>query len=124
LSSVLRFEGAEKDGGWAKVCDCRVKNKDMTLGFYNNKPTSTTSRILEKWADPAPAAAFRFSIVIAVNMVVFLHNRWFPFLEPRKERRYSYQAHLFMQQPNNVTGCSVTSRINAVICFFQRKVGL
>jgi len=91
----LRLEGAEKDGGWAIVCDCRVKNKDMTLGFYNNSLTSTTSRILGKWADPAAAAAFRFSIIIAVNMVAFLHNRWFPFLGPRKERLHSYQAHLF-----------------------------
>jgi len=47
-SSVLRFEGAEKDGAWAIVCDCRVKNKDTILGFHNNSPTSTTSRILGK----------------------------------------------------------------------------
>jgi hypothetical protein len=61
----LRFEGAEKDGGLAIVCNCRVKNKDTTLGFYNNSPTSTTSRILGKWADPAAAAAFLFSIITA-----------------------------------------------------------
>ena len=57
-------------------------------------------------------------------MVAFLHNWWFPFLEPRKERLHSYQAHLFTQQPDSVPGCSVTSRINAVICFFQKQVGL
>jgi len=32
-SSVLRFEGAEKEGGWAIVCDGQIKNKDTTLGF-------------------------------------------------------------------------------------------
>jgi len=64
-SSSLRFEGAEKDGGLAIVCNCWVKNTDATLGFYNNSPTSTTSRILGKWVDPAAAAAFRFSIITA-----------------------------------------------------------
>jgi len=73
-SLVLRLEGAEKDGGWAIEYDCRLKNKDTTLGFYNNSLASTTSRILGKWADLAAAAAFRFFIIIAVNMVVFLHN--------------------------------------------------
>jgi len=54
------------------VCSCRVKNKDTTLGFYNNSLASPTSRILGKWADPAAAAMFRFSMIIAVNLVVFL----------------------------------------------------
>jgi len=71
---VLRLEGAEKVGGWAIECDCRVKNEDTTLDFYNNSPASTTSRILGKWADPAAVVVFRFFIIIAVNMVAFLHN--------------------------------------------------
>jgi len=71
---VLRLEGAEKDEGWAIECDCGVKNKETILGFYNNSPASSTSRILGKWADPAAAVALRFFIIIAVNMVAFLHN--------------------------------------------------
>jgi hypothetical protein len=33
--------------------------------------------------------AFRFSRIIAVNLVAFLNDCWFPFLGPRKERLYS-----------------------------------
>ena len=62
-SSVLRFEGVEENGGSAMVCNCWVKSKDTTLGFYNNRFASSTSRILGKWADLAADAAFRFSII-------------------------------------------------------------
>jgi len=53
-------------------------------------------------------------------MVAFLYNWSFPFLEPRKERLHSYQAHLFMQQSDNALGCLVTSRINAERCLFPK----
>jgi len=59
----LGFEGVEDDGGSAKVCNCWVKSKDATLSSYNNGFTSSTSRILGKWADPVVDAAFRFSII-------------------------------------------------------------
>jgi hypothetical protein len=52
-------------------------------------------------------------------MVAFLHNWWFPFLEPRKERLHSYPAHLFTQPSDNMSRCLVTSRINVARCFFQ-----
>jgi hypothetical protein len=45
----------------------------------------------------------------------------FLFLEPRKERLYSCQAHLFTQPSDNVPGCLVTSHIDAEGCFFQIK---
>jgi len=38
--------------------------------FYNNSPTSTTSRILGKWAVFSAVAAFRFSRATAINLVV------------------------------------------------------
>jgi len=37
--------------------------------FYNNISTSTTSRILGKWAVFSAVAAFRFSRAIAVNLI-------------------------------------------------------
>jgi len=52
-------------------------------------------------------------------MEAFLHNWWFPFLEPCKERLHSYPVHLFMQPSDNTSGCLVTSRINAAGWFFQ-----
>jgi len=83
--------------------------------FYNNKLTFPTSHFLGEWADLAAAATFWFSMINAANLVVFLHKRWFPFLGPRKERLHSYQAHLFMQQPDNTAGRPVTSHINTAI---------
>ena len=56
-------------------------------------------------------------------MVAFLHNWYFPFFEPRKERLHSYQTHLFTQQSDNAPGCLVTSRINVARCFFQKTSG-
>jgi len=54
--------------------------------FINSKPTFSISRILGKWADLTAVVAFRFSRIIAINLVAFLHDCWFPFLDPRDER--------------------------------------
>jgi len=66
------------------------KEQRRNIGpFINSKPTFSTSRILGKWADLAEVVAFRFSRIIAVNLVTFLNDCWFPFLDPRDERLYS-----------------------------------
>ena len=82
--------GGSNGKGRRLLCNCWVKKIwTQHRALYNSKPTFSTSRILGKWADLAAVVAFRFSRIIAVNLVAFLNDCWFPFLGLRKEQLYS-----------------------------------
>ena len=98
--------------------DGRVSNTRVLSGFY--KPQLHSSHFPHSWEVGGPNGERDASVFNNYRQLIrrpFLIIDGFLFSKLRKERLHSYQAHLFMQPSDNVSGGLVISLIYVVRCF-------
>jgi len=101
--------------------DGRVSNTGVLSDFY--KPQIHPSHFPHSWEVGGPNGGRGASVFNNYRQLIrrpFCIMDGFLFVEPRKERLHSYQAHLFTQPSDSASGGLVTSLIYVVRCFFSK----